>query len=1267
MSFSSVSWSELSLQIILTFGHFLWQACIVAIVLVIVEQLSSMVSHRFLIGLSRNPSTQHAPRSSANFRYTTACVAFFSLPVCVVTTFLFVLQSRQPIGLTASVPTKSLVIPISNADERGLPTVGSDTSKLIPQEMPTEAELSLTKPSGVPSPAVSAPLPKYYLESMAPYLLIAYSIGVGLMLTRFGLSIAGSSRLRRTLPPTADSNLTKIIAEQSSWLGLKRVPIVALCQRVSVPVVVGIMKPMILLPPAIVCGLDPNQFAAILSHELAHIRRYDLVVNLLQRVVEALLFFHPVTWWISRRMSVEREICCDDIAATACMGRLSYASALLQMAELCIASKQRRLPTLATLSADGGNKSDFGYRIRRLIDAEGTSRIGVTWRGFVVGLTILSLLIISLFALRRSQQANDERLEAEATANIVKPEPKRQMELPADEVALEEDPSLAATNKTIDELSEKRKGLVQQIEIAVAQRDKAKEGSDEFHGLDYQTEIKEWKLAKFDLENGVADIVLPDVPQATPEHIAELREMLRIRWGRSVDGVQIGIGRLDDRDRFAQSAKIPFQIYIRNSTQEPIVHRLRWFDAANMSVSLRALASVTSENNLFLSPRSGSPILESTEVKLDPGLTHELPLGRFEMDTTGLHPGVYSIDANFPVVFPPRESELATRVARPIESDFSYELLLRFQLTGEQLPPDIEPSSPLNQGAEISAILWGTPVYGLQAGTRFRGEAVAAQETNSATAGLRNSTAKQTWHFGDTIKTEILVRNISSQPITVRFHPSVGEEIRLLGAMESGLTDLSSRAIMRRSNVPIALDSERTIEKTLKPGELFIAAHQDFEIQQLVDGRERLLELPEANRHWVPGVGDYAYSAYLGLGITDSLSVSLHSGRIKIQIGETIEARASSLGEPHMNDDLNKISALIASGKQIPREVNDMYQSVHRKLTPAERLKSIKLFAVPEFVMQVLLSEPTYALEEKVALLSELRNLNFENVEFGLQEWLANVATEFAQVDPAATREWLGMFRGAEYGVGMGLTAVLETAKQKDPKASLSILKSLRDEEAECILNCGDIPKYDMPAHDWLKEVKSFQSQRLQSYFLGGPMVFRFGEESPDAALDYILSLPKQTWNKQLGYQLIGSVIRSKRFSWAESLEWIETKMPHEIRSHEHYGLLASYWSQQDNASFQTWFQSLTDPDICDEVIIGFTRERQPQDWPEIIKLANKITDQTKRQAQVAWVLDCWKNTDPEVALAQLENADISKEKRAQLQRDIAARLAQVANAKDNL
>ncbi len=78
-------------------------------------------------------------------------------------------------------------------------------------------------------------------------------------------------------------------------------------------------------------GPTPGQLAAILSHELAHIRRYDPVINFLQRIVEAFLFFHPITWWISHRVRLEREHCCDDIAA-ASVGRLPYAAALLPRA-----------------------------------------------------------------------------------------------------------------------------------------------------------------------------------------------------------------------------------------------------------------------------------------------------------------------------------------------------------------------------------------------------------------------------------------------------------------------------------------------------------------------------------------------------------------------------------------------------------------------------------------------------------------------------------------------------------------------------------------------------------------------------------------------------------------------------------------------------------------------------------------------------------------------------------------------------------------------
>ena len=90
------------------------------------------------------------------------------------------------------------------------------------------------------------------------------------------------------------------------------------CSLVEVPTVVGWMKPAILLPAGMVMGMAPVELEAILAHELAHVRRLDYAVNLIQVWAESWLFFHPAAWWISSRIRAEREHCCDDEAVAAC-------------------------------------------------------------------------------------------------------------------------------------------------------------------------------------------------------------------------------------------------------------------------------------------------------------------------------------------------------------------------------------------------------------------------------------------------------------------------------------------------------------------------------------------------------------------------------------------------------------------------------------------------------------------------------------------------------------------------------------------------------------------------------------------------------------------------------------------------------------------------------------------------------------------------------------------------------------------------------------
>ncbi|WP_159475377.1 M56 family metallopeptidase [Dyadobacter sp. 3J3] len=103
--------------------------------------------------------------------------------------------------------------------------------------------------------------------------------------------------------------------------------------KILTPMVIGTLQPVVLIPIGLLLGFPTAQIEAILAHELAHIRRHDYLVNILQSFVEVVFFFHPALWWLSERVRTEREHCCDDLAIEACGDRLSLAHALVGIAE----------------------------------------------------------------------------------------------------------------------------------------------------------------------------------------------------------------------------------------------------------------------------------------------------------------------------------------------------------------------------------------------------------------------------------------------------------------------------------------------------------------------------------------------------------------------------------------------------------------------------------------------------------------------------------------------------------------------------------------------------------------------------------------------------------------------------------------------------------------------------------------------------------------------------------------------------------------------
>ena len=133
--------------------------------------------------------------------------------------------------------------------------------------------------------------------------------------------------------------------------GLKRPVQLLESALVQVPLVVGHVRPVILLPLGAVAGLSPNCLEAILAHELAHVLRRDYLVNLLQTVAEALFFYHPAVWFMGNCLRAERENCCDD-TATALVGGdpLRLARALTALAEW---SQSAVIPTAPRLALAG--------------------------------------------------------------------------------------------------------------------------------------------------------------------------------------------------------------------------------------------------------------------------------------------------------------------------------------------------------------------------------------------------------------------------------------------------------------------------------------------------------------------------------------------------------------------------------------------------------------------------------------------------------------------------------------------------------------------------------------------------------------------------------------------------------------------------------------------------------------------------------------------------------------------------------------------------
>jgi uncharacterized protein (TIGR03435 family) len=157
---------------------------------------------------------------------------------------------------------------------------------------------------------------------------------------------------------------------------------------IEAPGSMGWFRPIVLVPAGALAGLPCAQMEALLLHELAHIRRHDYLVHILQSVVETVFFYHPGVWWVSGHMRTDRELCCDDIAVSITGDAVVYARALAEF-------DSARFIQPAVMASNGGS---VARRIARLLGQSSTSGHGTSGTATVQALMLLAIGAWAVFA-----------------------------------------------------------------------------------------------------------------------------------------------------------------------------------------------------------------------------------------------------------------------------------------------------------------------------------------------------------------------------------------------------------------------------------------------------------------------------------------------------------------------------------------------------------------------------------------------------------------------------------------------------------------------------------------------------------------------------------------------------------------------------------------------------------------------------------------------------------------------------------------------------
>ena len=325
--------------------HFLWQGLLIWCLSYVII---SLLRHK-----------------SAQAKHLVACVALMTCMLCFITTCI--------------VLAKSELHTLSMAD--------ANTHATGPM---TDAEESLSA---------------FSVSTLAAWL---WCIGGSIMALRMGRNWFAGHRLQTTMATMPEAPWLRLFESVKQDMNVVRSVCILQSALAEVPMVVGWFRPVILIPASAFTSLTPEQMRIVLAHELSHICRKDHILNLLQNIIEVALFFHPVTWWLSKQIRIEREHCCDDACLDVTGTPKSLINTLLQLEYL-----RTRTQTNISLQATGGSLMN---RITRLINSNYTHTPAPMWKAFsfCTAMAITAAIGLTTVAITSPATAQDRTTESEA-------------------------------------------------------------------------------------------------------------------------------------------------------------------------------------------------------------------------------------------------------------------------------------------------------------------------------------------------------------------------------------------------------------------------------------------------------------------------------------------------------------------------------------------------------------------------------------------------------------------------------------------------------------------------------------------------------------------------------------------------------------------------------------------------------------------------------------------------------------------------------------